>query len=69
MALYSVESVAAVERRKCFWGSKEDTLLLISRYREHEKLFGKVNCKKKSILELIRASMVAKKSKFQNNLE
>ena len=65
MALYSVESVAAVERRKCFWGSKEDTLLLISRYREHEKLFGKVNCKKKSIWELIRAGMVAKKSKFQ----
>ena len=33
----------------------EHTLLLISQYREHEKLFRKVNCKKKSVWELITA--------------
>jgi len=38
--------------REDFWWSREDTLLLISQYREHEKLFRTVNCKRKSIWEL-----------------
>ena len=59
MASCSGESVEAVERRKGFWWSREDILLLISQYREHEKLFRNVNCKKKSVWELITASMVA----------
>ena len=59
MALCSVESVEAVERRKGFWWSREDTLLLISQYREHVKLFRNVNCKMKSVWELITASMAA----------
>ena len=41
MASCSGESVEAVKRRKGFWWSSEDTLLLISQYREHEKLFRK----------------------------
>ena len=40
-------------------GGAENTLLLISQYREHEKLFRNVNCKKKSVWELITASMAA----------
>lgn len=59
MASCSGESVEAVERRKGFWWSREDTLLLISQDREHEKLFRNVNCKKKSVWELITASIVA----------
>ena len=59
MASCSGESVEAVERRKGFWWNREDTLLLISQYREHEKLFRDVNCKRKSVWELITASMVA----------
>jgi len=59
MASCSGESVEAVERRKGFWWTREDTLLLISQYREHEKLFRNVNCKKKSVWELITASMAA----------
>ena len=43
MASCSGESVEAVDRRKGFWWSREDTLLLISSYREHEKLFRNVN--------------------------
>ena len=45
-------------------GSREDTLLLISQYREHEKLFRNVNCKKKSVWELITASMAAENPNF-----
>ena len=56
MASCSGESVEAVERRKGFRWSKQDALLLISQYREHEKLFRNVNCKKKSVWELITAS-------------
>ena len=52
-------NVEAVERRKGFFWSREDTSLLISQYREHEKLFRNVNCKKKSVWELITASMAA----------
>jgi len=37
MASCSGESVEAVERRKGFWWSREDTLQLISLYREHER--------------------------------
>jgi len=37
------------DRRKGFWWSREDTLLLISQYRKHEKLFRNVNFKKKSV--------------------
>ena len=40
-------------------GGAENTLLLISQYREHEKLFRNVNCKKKNVWELITASMAA----------
>lgn len=40
-------------------GGAERTLLLISQDREHEKLFRNVNCKKKSVWELITASIVA----------
>ena len=64
MASCSGESVEAVEKRKGFWWSREDTLLLISQYREHEKLFRNVNCKKKSVWELITASMVAENPNF-----
>ena len=64
MAFCSGESVEAVERRKGFWLSREDTLLLISQYREHEKLFRNVNCKKKSVWELITASMAAENPNF-----
>jgi len=45
----------AAERRKGLWWSREDTedtLLLISQCIEHDKLFRKVNCKKKSVWEL-----------------
>ena len=50
MVSCSGESVDAVERRKgCSKKSREDTSLLIFQYREHEKLFRNVNCKKKSI--------------------
>ena len=61
MASFSGESVngEVVERRKGFWRSREDTLLLISHYREHEKLFRNVNCKRKNVWELITASMAA----------
>ena len=38
-------------------GGAENTLLLISQYREHEKLFRNVNCKKKNVWELITASI------------
>ena len=64
MASCSGESVEAVERRKGFWWSREDTLLLISQYREHDKLFRNVNCKKKSVWELITASMAAENLNF-----
>ena len=64
MASCSGGSVEAVERRKGFWWSREDTLLLISQYREHEKLFRNVNCKKKSVWELITASMAAENPNF-----
>jgi len=57
-------SVEAVERRKGFWWGREDTLMLISQYREHEKLFRNVNCKKKSVWELITASMPAENPNF-----
>ena len=33
-------------------------------YREHEKLFRNVNCKKKSVWELITASMAAENPNF-----
>ena len=49
MTSCSGQSIEAVERRKGFWWSKEDTLLLISQYREHEKLFRDVNCNWKSL--------------------
>ncbi|XP_067030535.1 uncharacterized protein [Acropora muricata] len=63
MASCSGQSIEAVERRKGFWWSKEDTLL-ISHYREHEKLFMDVNCKKKSIWELITASTATENPNF-----
>ena len=59
MASCSGESVEAVERRKSFFWSREDNLLLILQYREHEKLFRNVNCKKKSDWELTKASIAA----------
>jgi len=55
MALCSGDSVVAAERRKGFWWTREDTLLLISQYREHEKPFRNLNFKKKSVWELIAA--------------
>ena len=61
MASCSGESVniEIVERRNGFWRSREDTLLLISQYREHEKLFRNVNCERKNVWELITACMAA----------
>ena len=38
MASCPGESVEVAERRKGFWRNREDTLLLIVQYREHEKL-------------------------------
>ena len=64
MASLSVESVEAVKRGKGFWWSREDTLQLISQYREHEKLFRNVICKKKSVWELKTASMAAENPNF-----
>ena len=65
MASCSGESVEAVKRRTDFWRSREGTLLLISQYREHqEKLFRRVNCKKKSVWELITASMAEENPNF-----
>ena len=58
------ESVEAVERRKGFWRSREDTMLLISQYREHKKLSRNVHSKKKSVWELITASLPAEKPNF-----
>ena len=58
------QSVEAVERRKGFWKSREDTLLFISQNREYEKLFRNVNCKKKSFWELSTASIEQKISNF-----
>jgi len=65
MASCSGQSIEAVERRKGFWWSKEGNLLLISQYREHEKLFRDVNCKKKSLRELITASMATENPNFR----
>ena len=64
MASCTGESVEVAERRKGFWRSREDTLLLIVQYREHEKLFRNVNCKKKSVWELVAASMAAENQNF-----
>ena len=69
MVSCSGESVEAVERRKGFWWSSEDILLLISKYREHEKLFRTITCKKKSVWELITASMAAKNPNFSTQVE
>ena len=69
MASCSGEFVEAVERRKDFWWSREDTLLLISQYREHEKLFRNVNCKKESAWELKTARMAAENPKFSARRE
>jgi len=55
MASCSGESVETVDRRKGFWWSRDDTLLLISQYSEHDELFRNVNFKKKSVWELIAA--------------
>ena len=44
-------------------GPEKDTLLLISQYREREKPFRNENCKKKSIWELITASLAAENKK------
>ena len=44
--------VLRLSDRRCFWWSREDTVLLISQYRKHEKLFRNVNFKKKSLWEL-----------------
>ena len=46
------------------FGGAERTLALISQYREHDKLFRNVNCKKKSVWELITASMAAENLNF-----
>ena len=43
MASCSGESVEAVERRQGFRWNREDTLLLISQYKEHVKLFRNVS--------------------------
>ena len=64
MASCTGESVEVAERRKGFWRSREDTLLLIVQYREHEKLFRNVNFKKKSVWELVAASMAAENQNF-----
>ena len=40
-----------------------------SQYREHEKLFRNVNCKKKSVWELITASMAAENPNFSTQSE
>ena len=69
MASCSGESVEAVKRKKDFWWSREDTLLLISQYKEHEKLFRNVNCEKKSVWELMTASMAAGNPNFSARLE
>ena len=65
MASCSGERVETVERRKGFWWSKEDTLLLIFQYREYEELFMNVNCKKKSVSELITVSLAAENPNFR----
>ena len=47
-------------------GGAERTLCcyLVSQYREHEKLFRNANCKKKSVWELITASMATENPNF-----
>ena len=57
MVSCSGERVEVVEGRKSFWWSREDTFLLISQYREHEKLFKNVYCQKKNVWELITTSI------------
>ena len=64
MAPYSGVSVEGFKRRKGFWWSGEDTLMLISEYREHGKPFRNVNCKEKSVWELITAGMAAENANF-----
>jgi len=44
-----VKVLRVSRKRKGFWWSREDTLLFISQYREHEKLFRIVKFKKKSV--------------------
>ena len=68
-SLYPLERnwrrVQAVERRKGFWRSREDTLLLLPQYREHEELFRNINCRRKNVWELITASMAAENPIFR----
>ena len=64
MVSFSGESVEVVEGRKGFWWSREDTLLFISQYREHEKLFKNVYCQKKNVWELITTSTAAENPNF-----
>ena len=69
MALCSGESVEAVKRKKGFWWSTEDILLLISQSRDHEKLFTNINCKKESVWELMTARMAAENPNFSTRPE
>ena len=48
--------------------SREDTVLFISQYREHEKLFRDVNYKKKSVWELITVSLTTENPTFAHDL-
>jgi len=64
----SCPSVKAVERRKGIWWSREDSLLIISQYGEHEQLNRNVNCEKKSIWEQITASMAAENQTSAHDL-
>jgi len=68
MASCSGESVETVKRRKGFWWSREDTLLLISQYRENKKLFRNANFKKKSLWELIGAENPRESGNHQHSL-
>ena len=45
-------------------GAEKTFMLLISQYREHEKLFRNANCKKESVLKLITASIAAENPNF-----
>ena len=58
-----VELTKVLREGKAFLWSREDTLLLISQYREHEKLFRDVNYKKR-VWELITIRLTTENPNF-----
>jgi len=57
-------SAEAAKKRKGFWWSREDTLLLIFQCREHDEHFRNVNCQKRKRLGA--NNMNGRKSKLQS---